>query len=159
MKKIITIAALLLPVSTFATPAETAETATVAVNLEQIQELNTIEDYHMYQKGRNGDSGFRAMNYRPFSYNNSALVNQLYKPNIVDEIKKPGVVFGEDCGYWKTCLQKTYHATNQYNYSYKKYQPTETAFQKAWTRGNLRGAKNMLDGERSGLYKLERWGR
>ena len=152
--------ALALPLIAFATPAETTETASLAVNFAQVQDLNSVEDYQMYQKGRSGDSGFRAMDYVPFSYDNTSLVNKIYKENVVEEVEKPGVIFGYNCFHWKNCLQNAYRATNGYNESYKKYRPASAAnFTKAATRGNMRGRKNQLDGERSGLYKLERWGR
>ena len=159
MKKILIVTALMLPVLTFATPAENSETATLAVDFAQVQDLDTIEDYQWHRKGRNGDSGFRAMNYRPFSYNNESLVNKMYQENVVTEVKKPGVVFGQGCFYWKNCLQDAYRSTNGYARSYKKFQPRLTDRMKEKTRGNMRGRKNQLDGERSGLYKIERWGR
>ncbi len=153
------LAALAFPVISFATPAETAKTASLAIDMAQIQELNTIEDYQLYRKGRTGDSGFRSMNYRPFSYNNEGLVNHLFQENIVGEIEKPGVVFQRRCYHWKNCLKSSYRATNGYGESYKKFEPTRTGYRKARTRGNMRGRKNQLDGERSGLYKIERWTR
>lgn len=158
MKNFLIVTALALPFIVFATPADNAETATLALNFEQVQDLNTIEDYQMHQKGRSGDSGFRSMDYVPATYDNSSLVNKTYKKNITEEVKKPGVIFGYNCFHWKNCLKATYHATNGYEGSYKKFQPT-VSFLKAKTRGNMRGRKNQLDGERSGLYKLERWGR
>lgn len=149
--------ALVLPALTFATPAETSESATLAVDYAQIQDLNTIEDYQMHQKGRTGDSGFRSMDYVPFSFDNSSLVNKLFKKNVIEEVEKPGVVFGYNCFNWKICLKDTYRATNGYDQSYKNFKPESTGFVKADTRGNMRGRKNQLDGERSGLYKIERW--
>ncbi len=159
MKKLLIVAALAFPVISFATPAETAETASLAVNMEQIQDLNTLEDYQMYRKGRTGDSGFRSMDYKPFTYNNEGLVNHLYQENIGADVEKPGVVFQHHCYHWKNCLKDSYRATNGYGRSYKKFAPTRTGYMKAKTRGNMRGRKNQLDGERSGLYKIERWRR
>lgn len=156
MKNFLITTALALPFIVFATPAENTNTASLAVNFAQVQDLNTIDDYQMYQKGRTGDSGFRSMDYKPFTYDNTSLVNKMYKQNIEEAVKKPGVIFGYNCFHWKNCLKDTYKATNGYNQSYKNFQP-DSVFTKAKTRGNMRGRKNQLDGERSGLYKLERW--
>ena len=153
-------AALALPIIAFATPAETTETASLAINFAQVQDLNTIDDYQMYQKGRSGDSGIRSMNYIPYSYDNTSLINKTYKENIVEKVEKPGIILGYNCFRWKNCLKNAYRATNGYNETYKKFKPASFAsFTKAATRGNMRGRKNQLDGERSGLYKIERWGR
>jgi hypothetical protein len=159
MKNFLIVTALAIPFIVFATPAENTETPTLALNFEQVQDLNTIEDYQMHQKGRSGDSGFRSMDYRPFQYDNSSLINKLYKQNVTEEVEKPGVVFGYNCFHWKNCLKDAYRATDGYNQSYKNFKPDTTEFVKAETRGNMRGRKNQLDGERSGLYKVERWGR
>ena len=159
MKNFLIVTALALPFIVFATPAETAKTASLAVNFAQIQDLNTIEDYQMYKKGRTGDSGFRSMDYVPATYDNSSLVNKTYKKNIKEEVKRPGVILGYNCFHWKNCLKNTYKTTSGYNQSYKNFQPNISSFEKAKTRGNMRGRKNQLDGERSGLYKIERWRR
>lgn len=158
MKNLLLTTAIALPLVTFATPAETTQSASLAVNFAQVQELNTVEDFQMHQKGRGGDSGIRAMDYRPFEYDNTSLINKIYKENIVEEVEKPGVIFGYNCFHWKNCLKDAYHATNRYNEAYKKFKPASAAsFTKAATRGNMRGRKNQLDGERNGLYKIERW--
>ncbi len=159
MKKLLIISALALPLISFATPAENTGTATLPLDFAQIQDLNTIEDYQMYRKGRNGDSGFRSMNYKPFSYKNEKLVNKMYKKNVEEEFKKPGVVFRRNCYHWKNCLKNSYKVTDGYSKSYKKFEPVRTGHKKPCTRGNMRGRKNQLDGERSGLYKIERWTR
>lgn len=151
---------LAFPIIAFATPAETTETPRLALNFAQVQELNTVDGYQMYQKGRSGDSGIRSMDYVPSSYDNTSLVNKTYKENIVEKVEKPGIIFGYNCFRWKNCLKNAYRITNGYNDIYKKFKPASAAsFTKAVTRGNMRGRKNQLDGERSGLYKVEHWER
>ncbi len=159
MKKLFTLAVAILPAFAFATPAENNETASLSVYFAQVQDMNTLEDYQMFQKGRRGDSGIRSMDHKPMQYCNKDLVNKTYKENIIEEVKKPGVVFGRNCFHWKNCLKDAYRATDGYEKSYKKFEPTRAQAVKSETRGNMRGRKNQLSGERSGLYKLERWGR
>ena len=101
MKKLFTLAVLILPALTIATPAENYETAPLSVYFAQVQDLNTLEDYQMYQKGRRGDSGFRSMNHEPTHYDNENLVNKLYKKTkdsplfVYYQIKKVGLPAGE----------------------------------------------------------------
>jgi hypothetical protein len=159
MKKLFTLTALILPALAIATPADNANTASLPVCFAQIQGLNTLEDHQLYQKGRRGDSGFRSMDYIPKVYDNEKLENRTYKKNITETFEKPGIVFGRNCFHWKNCLIKSYRSTNGYERAYKKFEPTRVEQVKPATRGNLRGRKNQLNGERSGLYKLERWGR
>ncbi len=169
MKKKLIAAALLLPTLAFATPAENSGTASVVVDLDLTKELNTLEDYVHYRKGRGGDSGVRAMDFRPHVYSNENLINKTYKKNIVKNITKPGVRVGEVCVHWKNCLKATYKNTNGYGRIAMKYS-TENPYQngefstenpkKSWrakTRGNYRGRYNQLDGDRNGRYKVLHW--
>ena len=160
MKKTLIISLLAVPALTFAVPAETTGTAPLAVDFDMIQELNNTEDYVNYRKGRSGDSGFRAMNYRPFSYNNANLVNKTYKKNTADKMDTPGVVIGESCRWWKNCLQDTYRKTRGYNRIVMKHSNAKPVISnKAKTRGNYRGRLNQQDGAINGRYKLMHWNR
>lgn len=158
MKKLLIAAVLVLPALAFSTPSENAGTPSLEINFHLVKDLDNIQDYANYTKGRSGDSGFRSIDFEARSYDNSILIDKTYKKNIKNEIKKPGVIMGETCRIWKNCLKDAYRDTDGYNRIYKKaVSATPELSYKSKTRGNYRGRYNQLNGDRNGRYKITVW--
>jgi len=123
-----------------------------ADDFQYTDDFRTIESYNVTSP--EAYELIRSENFTPYRYD-VRRANELVKKNIVTGIEVPGVDI-HTCLNWKSCVQRSYRSTRGYNGIYKKTGDEAKMAGFSWTRKDGQEYKNQLDGERSGLNKLER---
>lgn len=145
MKKIILAALIVAPIVGFAAADNEALELNFNRELRNHGALNTTSP-EAYEPIRTEDM-------TPFVYGDRGE-NELVKKN-VEEIIVPGAD-ARTCLNWKTCRQRAYRASRGYNGIYKKSGDEAKMAGFSWMRKDGQEYKNQLDGERSGLNKIQR---
>lgn len=91
-----------------------------AFDLFQDDKLQRIDDYRLTH--RTAFEEIRSKHFQAAEFQNAGE-NKLYETNVnegIEDLKKPGIKFGQDCINWKSCLRGAFWKTNGYNRSYQK---------------------------------------
>lgn len=145
--------AILIPLASFATPAETAGVPPSPVNFKSLKQYLQTRDY-LHKKY---DNGLRSWEFKPYVYKSPRL--QYKNIGAKEKPQFPGIEYKKLCYHWKNCVRRVYQASDGYDKSYKKYTPKpvinkglDLAFNDKKRKGNVSNSE-----VRSGNYKLWNW--